>query len=214
MLLPDYGEDHSEAARSMVSAMYHSPGDDAFGVDANHRLRLLDGLRPSTDLDPPGLEGVGGDDVVHHEGGATSSRGVAELLRVREVSPADVYGVEIGVVGEHAYGRYVRGVASKPTLARRPRRPLLRYSILPCVKILIPPSACIPRPPFEEVAVGILEAVRVCTHPLETDGTVHFYALTLDMLDGIRELVSGDLKGQMHLPPPLTFRPRVMLFKE
>ena len=60
----------------------------------------LDRPRPSANLDAAHPPGIGADDVVDHDRGAAAGPGVAELLRLRVVVPADLDRVELGVVGE------------------------------------------------------------------------------------------------------------------
>jgi len=96
------------AAVPLERSCVYAPGDDALRMDADHLFRLRNRFRSAPDLQSPWPPRVRGGEVIHHEGGMSLPRDIAELLGARQVASSDVYGVEIGVEGEHADRRDVR----------------------------------------------------------------------------------------------------------
>jgi hypothetical protein len=82
--------DSDGAAIALESIGVDAPGDDALGMDADQRLRPLDALGSSADLDHPRSPRVGGGEVIHHEGRPPRPGNVTELLGIGQVVPADV----------------------------------------------------------------------------------------------------------------------------
>src|SRR5712691_11322522 len=119
----------------MVARLIDAPRDNARGHDANeggvaaraHKLAAsCVRLRPATDLDAAYPAARCGQHVVYHEGGAAGCLRVAIFAARAEAlpAPADVDGIQLGVVGEADRGDVqlacVLAVASRPR--RWPRR--------------------------------------------------------------------------------------------
>ena len=74
------------------------PHDDAFGMDADHRLRAAHGLGPAPDLDAARPPGTAAGEVVDDDRRPPVALDVAELLGLRQIEPADLDGVLVRVV--------------------------------------------------------------------------------------------------------------------
>src|SRR5215213_2844946 len=84
--------------RPSASPWPKPPGDDPLGVDADQALRGTEGLGSAANLDGPRPPWADAGQIVDHDGCPPGALDVAELLGLLQPMPADVDGVQLGVV--------------------------------------------------------------------------------------------------------------------